>query len=76
MLFERPLVVDPHGRRRYPVRTQGCPHGISVVDTEVEHRMCAQHGDMTIWQILTVSGAVFGLVIIAMMAAIPFLADA
>ncbi len=47
-----------------------------MVGTEVEHRTCAQHGDMTIWQILTVSGAVFGLVIIAMMAAIPFLADA
>jgi hypothetical protein len=31
---------------------------------------------MTIWQILTVSGAVFGLVIILTMATIPFLADA
>jgi hypothetical protein len=46
-----------------------------VVNTEAEHRIEAQHGFMTFVQFLTVSAAAVGLVILAVMAAIPFLTD-
>jgi hypothetical protein len=44
-------------------------------NTEAEHRFDAQDGFMTLFQFLTVSAAAVGLVIIAVMAAIPFLTD-
>jgi hypothetical protein len=46
-----------------------------VGNTQAEHGPVAQHGFMTIWQLLNVSAAAVGLVIIVVMAAIPFLTD-
>jgi hypothetical protein len=46
-----------------------------VENTQADHGSVTQHGYMTFAQFLTVSAATLGLVIIVVMAAIPFLTD-
>lgn len=62
-------------RGRYPEPAQGAPHSEFLEIPQADPGFGAQHGHMTIWQLFNVFAATVGMIIIVVMASIPFLTD-